>query len=355
MKGIAKKIAGYTFYNVFCRLKRLSDDLVVVTYHRISEVADTNDPLKISAATFENQIRHLKLRYRIITSKDLYNALISVRRLPKNSCLITFDDGWEDNYKIAFPILKKYEAPAMIFLSSDYIGTKKVFWHVSLRKTLSNPSINNWIDNRAFSAWPTELGELATKALEQSVDKRSWLINQIIERMKSVPPDRLEALISCLGDRSKALCCSEEDSMLSWGQVSEMSLSGITFGSHTRSHSILNFLKDESVWNEISGSKKEIEKRLKDVIHFIAYPNGEYDERSIQAASEAGFIGGFTCRQGVNKSLKEPMELKRINMREDSGSGVHGGFSGALFDVELSGAISECKAIIRRKKGYKLN
>jgi peptidoglycan/xylan/chitin deacetylase (PgdA/CDA1 family) len=351
MKGIPKKIAGFAVYKAFSLRKKLSKGFLVVTYHRVSEVADPDDPLKVSAATFENQIRHLKLRYQIVTAMELENAIKKSLRLPEKACLITFDDGWEDNYKIAFAILKKYQAPALIFLSSDYIGTKKVFWHVRLRKTLSNPSINNWIDKRSFSAWPTELGDLATKALGLSVDKRSSLINQIIERMKSVPPDRLEAVISSLGSRSKALFCSEEDSMLSWGQVSEMSLSGITFGSHTRSHSILKRLKDESVWNEISGSKKEIEKRLKDVIHFIAYPNGEYDERSIRAAREAGFLGGFTCRQGVNKSLKEPLEFKRINMREDSGSGVHGGFSGVLFDVELSGAISECKAIIRRQKG----
>lgn len=56
---------------------------------------------------------------------------------PPRSCLITFDDGWKDNYTYAYPVLKRHHIPALIFLTTDFIGTSRAFWHEQLGDLLS--------------------------------------------------------------------------------------------------------------------------------------------------------------------------------------------------------------------------
>jgi peptidoglycan/xylan/chitin deacetylase (PgdA/CDA1 family) len=279
--------------------------------------------------------------------------LMGKRVLPDRACLITFDDGWQDNYTTGFPILKKYRIPALIFVSTDYIDTKKVFWHVRLRRLLKQEVIESFFDESGASRWPSALAELVEAALQVKAEKRGDRINELIQRMKALPMPQIETMISALPILPIMSHLDEEEGMLSWPQIKEMSKDGMRFGSHSKTHSILTYLEEKSIRDEVTGSKKVLEGRLKETIHFIAYPNGNYNTCTIQAVRRAGFVGGFTCIPGVNKNLERPFELKRINMREDSGSGLGGMFSPLFFAVELSGARVHLKEILMRPKPNK--
>ena len=113
--------------------------LIVVTYHRISTSVERGDPLKISLDTFEKQMAHIRRRYRVVSGSAVAEWIAQGRSPPSRSCLVTFDDGWGDNYGQAFSVLRAYDIPALIFLSTDFIGSEPAFWSERVRQYLQRP------------------------------------------------------------------------------------------------------------------------------------------------------------------------------------------------------------------------
>ncbi len=92
----------------------------VLSYHQVNDTDD--NALTVPTAEFERQIAYLHDEgYHAITPDQLTDYLNNGSPLPEKPVLITFDDGYRDNYKNAFPILKKYDMTATIFLVSDFM------------------------------------------------------------------------------------------------------------------------------------------------------------------------------------------------------------------------------------------
>lgn len=348
IREITKKLLLLALYALRFADKNATSGLLVLTYHRISEQPDITDPLKISVSMFENQIRFLKTNYFFITADDLRDAITGICKLPDKACLITFDDGWQDNYTIGLPVLKKYNVPALIFISTDYIGSGKIFWHNRLRNILKQVIVENQFIEPIKLYLPGKIAEKIYTLCQLPLKQRGDQINELIECLKEFPLYQIERLIYDLVNFSGVVVEDVDGAMLSWEQVAEMSKCDISFGSHAMSHTILTHLSTEDVWDEIVGSKRFIEKKLHQPIYFMAYPNGNYDERITQIVKEVGMLACFTCKSGINQKLEELFELKRINMRENSASGIINFFSPLFFKIELSGIRFRIKEISSR-------
>ena len=95
----------------------------IVMYHNIDE-HDRGSRLSVSPTTFERQMRFLKdARYNIVPLETLIELMRLGHPIPYNTIAVTFDDGFENNYTTAFPVLKRYNIPATIFVVVDKIGT----------------------------------------------------------------------------------------------------------------------------------------------------------------------------------------------------------------------------------------
>lgn len=349
MKGIVKKLALLAAYVFYSHVGRDTSSLLVVTYHRLSERPDPTDPLKISVSTFENQIKFLKKKYSVISALDLSEAINGVHPLPKRPCLITFDDGWQDNYTLGMPVLRKYNVPALIFVSTNYIGTGKAFWHVRLRSIMLSKdiSIAEILDSTDCTL-QSELLERLRVVGQQKIETRGLLVNELIENLKKFPVDQIERYVLRLEDNLASRDVRSDGAMLSWEQISEMSNNGISFGSHTMSHAILTGLGEKEVRDELVASKRVLEHRLGQSILFFAYPNGDYNEETMCLTRGAGYEAGFTCKPGLNINMNRLFELKRINMREDSASGFSDAFSSLFYTIELSGSRFHMRNFVRR-------
>ena len=108
--------------NIF--IKRASK-CVVLLYHRIADLMDDPQQLSVGIKKFEEQIIFLKENFNVISLKQLNECLEKHESFPEKSVVITFDNGYYDNYVNAFRILKKHKVPATFFISTDYIDSDK--------------------------------------------------------------------------------------------------------------------------------------------------------------------------------------------------------------------------------------
>lgn len=287
--------------------------LTVVNYHRIEDVnrpgLDSFKP-NISAHPdeFNRQMVYLRRWFNVIRIETLVEWLDGKIKLPPYAALITFDDGYLDNYTHAYPILRQYSLPALIFLTTGHIGTDTPFpWDLaaysfyhSSRDYIALPEGRemHWGEqgtlNEVVKAWVEAL-----KALPE-LEKQLWM-----DRL----PDLLD--VSIPKDYFRRL-------MLDWDLVREMSTGGISFGGHTLTHPILTRIPEKQARAEIRNSRAKIEAEISKAVLGFAYPNGlpgDFSEVLISMVSGAGYRAAFTLLNGPTTwraARERPFEIRRI-------------------------------------------
>ena len=138
---------------------RKREGILVLNYHRVNDTLAVNE-LVVSTKTFEEQMRYLKEHnYRVIGLQQMLNGLsvAPLKREPVHprTVLITFDDGFQDNYLNAFPILKKFGFPAVLFLTTGMIDTDKKFKKYT---HMPSPDMLTWSQVREMHNYGIEFG-----------------------------------------------------------------------------------------------------------------------------------------------------------------------------------------------------
>lgn len=157
LKRIALNVLAVIGYCAFLPLwpGRRKNKLVILRYHSVSDFRRHEVNVKIYR--FRKQMEFLVKHYKPVSLKVAMEALRNNKQLPRNSVAVTFDDGYKDNYTNAYPILKEFSIPAMIFLSAGFVGTNNILPH---DKT-DNPAYNNllsWFDVRDMAKNGIEFG-----------------------------------------------------------------------------------------------------------------------------------------------------------------------------------------------------
>jgi len=265
-----------------------------------------------SCEGFDRQMRFVKEHFDVITFTHLKDFQDGKRPLPKRPIIITFDDGFSDNYLNAFPILNKYQIPATIFLSTGYIGTDQIFWWEKVVYWFKHA------DN-FFKVWQG-LGHPLPQAQDQT---RSWTLKYLKDAQDTVR-------VSCIAGMEKEFPPIQGENLLSfvrglrWEEVLEMTRSGIEFGSHSVTHPILSKLSKHALLFEVQASKKEIEAQTGKPVIAFAYPNGSpesFTQETVDMLREADYQFGVTYYpSGVNRiENMDPYRLKRVSVgRDDS-------------------------------------
>ena len=287
--------------------------LTVVNYHRIEDPYRKDfDSFKpnVSATpdNFNHQMDYLAKWFNVVSVRDVVAWLDGQKSLPPYAALISFDDGYLDNYTSAYPILRKHNFPAVIFLTSEHIGTDAPFYwdlaaycfHYTKRDYLTFP------DGREYQ-W--------SDSAELSQINKNW-----IEYMKTLPEDKKQTWVKRLPEQLGVSVPAGffQKLMVNWDQVREMHKGGIEFGAHTMHHPILTRIPLEQVRTEVEGSKCRIEKELGDPVLSFAYPNGmptDMNDKIEKIVADAGIGTAFTLLNGPS-SLREvkrnPYAIRRI-------------------------------------------
>ncbi|GAB4479207.1 MAG: hypothetical protein Kow00124_24520 [Anaerolineae bacterium] len=287
--------------------------LTVLAYHRITyhdlPTFDTFRP-NVSATPegFAAQLDYISTRYNVIAVDDLLAWLREERDLPPHPLLITFDDGYYDNYEHARPILQARGMPAVVFLATNHIGSSEPFyWDLVAYCFHHTPQMEAYLPNAGRRSWRS--------AREREAVMRGW-----IGSLKALPDRKKWTAVRALPE---ALGVSVPEGAfsglhMSWDNVREMVAAGIDMGAHTQTHPILTRISREQASVEIAGSRKRIEDEIGQPVTTFAYPNGLTGDfnRELEAMLRTlGFEAAFTLQPGPARPrevLRRPMAIRRI-------------------------------------------
>lgn len=230
----------------------------------------------IEPSLFERHLRAFQRRYHIISFKDFLGAQKNPQTpLPPKALIITFDDGFKNNYFL-LPVIQRYAVPVTIFLCSSIVDSRRKFW-------VGNP-----------------------------------VAGCTISQLRKIPNEqRLSLMQQCGFEETREYA---ERTALNGEEIREMA-SWVDFQPHTRFHPSLPQCDDARARDEIQGSKVELMEKFGLDVYAFAYPFGDYSDRDIQLIQEAGYEAAITTDHYFNMLSTDPYRLRRLGIPD--AAGVH--------------------------------
>src|SRR3990172_7617943 len=249
----------------------VTEEFTILLYHGVSRSVhrgiENCSRKHVSAEHFEAQMRFLATMGRVAALGDLLADC--EKGLPAGGRVaVTFDDGFENNYSVAFPILRRHGVPATFFLSTGFIGSSRVFWVDKLEYLLNEAAVN------AF-----ESAVLGREFLLASLERRAAALREIKGALKRQPAlvDDTIAELEALAEAPLRYDYPDYR-MMDWHQVREMHRSGLCeFGAHTIDHTILSHVPHAEKVLQVRQSKATLEGELGTPVTLFAYPEGQAD------------------------------------------------------------------------------
>lgn len=303
--------------------------LPALTYHRVRADGDwvnhqERDPNVVSTSEFERQVAYLARHYHVLSGDEFRAFLDGRTELPLRSALITFDDGYLDNYTEAFPILRRYGVSAIFFVTTAFIGSSTSYLWLdridTVAKTVGPAAVARWLDGH-----------------EVRVDGEG--IEEVRSGLKRLTRDRRFEVVGLLEATFGKADVPLTDTSMSWNQLAEMADAGMTIGSHTATHQILGAATRDEVRDELLSSRTALEERLRRPCWAFSYPNGEVGDFRPEDAEDlhaAGYQCAFTQVPGFIGRGSNVYALPRVP--------VPGVPSFAVFLSRLSGVYAWLRA-----------
>lgn len=314
--------------------------LLILCYHRVLEPLALREApfpgICIGALTFERQVAYLARYFDLVTLSE------AAARLPLSSdrnrplAVLTFDDGYADNYRVAFPVLRRLGVPATVFLVADPMGKAQPLWFDALAMAVIRAEEERRMDGLLEVLSCRVSGRAPARALQRQGSLRRR-IHAAVTALKQVPePERVvivEAILDHMGGLEQRDV--ERVRLLHLDEAREMAGAGIEFGSHAATHPILTGLRPDRLDQEVLGSKQTLEAGLGRPVTAFCYPNGDHDAAVVQAVKSAGYTCAVTTREAPNRAFTSPWLLNRAYVGPRTGTGFRGQMSGAVFTAEL--------------------
>jgi peptidoglycan/xylan/chitin deacetylase (PgdA/CDA1 family) len=202
---------------------------------------------------------------------------------------LTFDDGYRDNFTLAYPILKRLGIPFAVYVTTSFPDGEAVLWWYAVERLLQEHDQIVLTDGRL----------LPCRTNQEKLDAFVSLRQSIME----LPCDRLGDSVNAMFDQTsfdwRQMCAAE---VLSWDDLCELAKDPlVTIGAHTVSHPVLSALSVEQACAEMCDSRERIEAHIGVPVTHFCYPFGSRNEvgaREFELARELGFKTATTTRWG---------------------------------------------------------
>jgi peptidoglycan/xylan/chitin deacetylase (PgdA/CDA1 family) len=260
----------------------------------------------VQRTLFRRQLELIRRHYRVLPVGEAVRRL-RAGELQEPSAAITFDDGFENNFTLAYPELQRLELPASIFVATGFTDSHQTPWFCRVLRAVADTRARalEWNGRRFELSW--RRAKILTAAA-------------LMAQLKRQAPDTLEADLGCIEallgfEARRPVDPGSPFRMLGVPAIREMATSGLMeFGGHTTTHSILSNLAVDGQRREIEESLHALGRILDKPCPLFAYPNGasgDYDEDSIGCLRDAGVSVALTAMAGANPWFGDPFELRR--------------------------------------------
>jgi peptidoglycan/xylan/chitin deacetylase (PgdA/CDA1 family) len=266
--------------------------LYIFNYHSFNTLE--NDYWKFGSLFSSNYQDNFAKQIRFFDKhmKGIDSFALESLPLDEPNYMLTFDDGYKDNSRIALPVLKKYETPAVFFVATQPVGTDALLWYDKVRyfyeSTKKGRGLRSVFHKKEMKAKLTEVKKMGAAEREE-------YLNRIDENSTGHGP-----------------------LMMDWGDIRGALAEGVLIGAHTHTHPILTGLNQKEQAEEIRLSLDTIMNNVPVVPYVFSYPEGDADSFSqdtIELLKSYGIRYAFTVADGVNHDMTNPFRLKRIGIK----------------------------------------
>ena len=305
---------------------------MILCYHRIVPDIATAERdgifgLMTSTETFRRHLEIVREHCEVMTLEEAGNVLKGEKRTARPAVVVTFDDGYRDNYDQALPVLRDLGMPATVFVSTGLVGAQEPLHHDRIY----------WLITRAIKR-----GFDLREAFE-GIGLRSVRVNELVavkdplricDQIVYLPFMVREKLIAKL-EAALGADYPPGYEMLTWEMIAEMEASGISFGAHSDQHPVLTMEDGDTIEREIRRSKRTLEDRLGHAAKHFAYPNGQYNQAIKNLVAKVGFDLAVTTERRIAEEGDDLHALARIGLCEESTRGMSGQYSEAVARMRL--------------------
>ncbi len=321
-----RRLVALVFHHLGLRgaFRRARGGVPVVMFHNVGHAEETAylpGHMKTSTERLRRLLQLLqRARYRFLTVGQMLTAL-KAGEVPHDAVVLTFDDGYRDNFEVLLPLLKEFDATATIFVQTGPMKGKlnwlhHYFWVLHQR----GPHALGAMLAEHVSRQHTKADLLALPAGDVAGE---YELKRLL-KYDVLPEERDEILRRIFdeagGDERKLA----EEVYLSPDDCRALDAAGIELGAHTVNHLVLSSLDENQQRREIEGSLRDLQSWLGHEVPTFAYPYGrlwDYDEHTLQILEDLGFESAITAMPGVNDAETPRFELKRFAMNDDSNMG----------------------------------
>jgi peptidoglycan/xylan/chitin deacetylase (PgdA/CDA1 family) len=287
------------------------DKALILRYHSVSSREEKNHlyvlpRVAVGPAIFDQQVSFLARHYNVVSMDTIAEHIRERKPFESRTVAITFDDGYADNYRHAFPSLTKHGVTATFYVATGPLSDDRALWTSRVR----------------YHLFSTELQEIELESLGRRyrLDCESEIETAFAEiafAAKSTDcsgrDDIVEELVRKSGvDEGQAL----KSAFMRVEHLREMSVAGMSIGGHTVTHPNLPAAGAEDARAEIAACTEHLREALGEPPRHFSYPNGRveahYDEHAIAGVRDCGYLTATTSKQGTARHTDDPYTLRRI-------------------------------------------
>jgi peptidoglycan/xylan/chitin deacetylase (PgdA/CDA1 family) len=275
--------------------------VIVLTYHRI--VGDEPSLPGVSQARFAEHMRWLHDNCDPIRPEALVERA-AARRSVRPPVLVTFDDGYRSYHDLAYPVLRRYGIPAVVFLVTGLVDEPGILWTDRIQwAARSSPLTSVRLD------W-YEGGRPI--ALDDSRARQAFGV-AVRRHLKTIPDaervERVEELVGVLGGGAPSA-----RQMVSWDEV-RRTMDLTIWGGHTHTHCILSRVDRAGAEREIRTCRDRIAAETGRAPPYFAYPNGspaDFTRETQAVVREQGFSIAFSAIEGIAGPDSDWLAVSRL-------------------------------------------